>query len=243
MPGVYLIWLEASQIALAAKPGQFVMVNCGEETFLHRPLSIHQVEDMAKEKLALLFAVKGKGTHWLSQRQEGDNLDLIGPLGNGFSLSPASSNLLLVAGGIGIAPLRFLAQEAVSRGHSVKLLLGAADSSRLYPGHFFLPEIEIITATEDGSTGKKGMVTGLLPGLAHWADCIFTCGPLPMYQTMVRTPVLKDRNIQVSLEVRMGCGLGFCYGCTVKTKIGLKQVCQDGPVFKLDEVLWDELND
>jgi dihydroorotate dehydrogenase electron transfer subunit len=155
MPGIFLIWLEAPQIAPAAKPGQFVMVNCGEETFLHRPLSIHQVDQKTKAGLALLFAVKGKGTHWLLQRQKSDNIDLIGPMGNGFSLSHESQKLLLVAGGIGIAPLCFLAQEAVNLGHSVKLLLGAVNASKLYTEPLLPPGIEFITATEDGSAGKK----------------------------------------------------------------------------------------
>ena len=242
MPGVHLIWLEAPQITAAAKPGQFVMVHCGEETFLHRPLSIHRVDQKTKAGLALLFAVKGKGTQWLSQRQAGDNVDMLGPLGNGFSIYPDSSNLLLVAGGIGVAPLRFLADEAISQGHSVKLLMGAATARQLYPESSLPPEIELIAATEDGTAGKRGMITDLLPDFADWADRVFACGPLPMYQTMAQMPELKDKPAQVSLEVRMGCGLGFCYGCTIRTKSGLKQVCQDGPVFNLEEVLWDELN-
>ncbi|GAI38994.1 unnamed protein product, partial [marine sediment metagenome] len=156
MPGGHLIWLESPQIASEAKPGQFVMVRCGEETLLRRPLSIHQLAD--KTKLAFLFTVVGKGTHWLSQRQAGDRIDLLGPLGNGFSIYPASHNLLLVAGGIGIAPLCFLAQEALNQGCSVRLLLGASTASQLYPKHFLPAEAELIIATEDGTAGRKGMV-------------------------------------------------------------------------------------
>ena len=99
MPGVYLIWLESPQIASTARPGQFVMVHCGEETLLRRPLSIHQIDE---GKIALLFAKVGKGTNWLSQRQTGDTVDIFGPLGNGFTVDPASKNLLLIAGGIGL---------------------------------------------------------------------------------------------------------------------------------------------
>ncbi|GAF71648.1 unnamed protein product, partial [marine sediment metagenome] len=108
MPGVYLIWSESPQIASIAQPGQFVMVRCGEDTLLCRPLSVHQLDG---NKLALLFTVMGKGTHWLSQRKVGDSIDLFGSLGNGFLIYPASHNLLLVAGGVGIAPLHFLAQQ------------------------------------------------------------------------------------------------------------------------------------
>ena len=240
MPGVYLIWLECPWIASAASPGQFVMVRCGEDTVLCRPLSIHQV-DNSKTNLALLFKVVGKGTLWLSERQAGDKIDLFGPLGNGFSIHPASHNLLLMAGGIGIAPLYFLAQEAVSQGCSVRLLYGAPTATQLYPSRFISSEIELITATEDGTAGKKGMITDLLPDFTDWADQILACGPALMYNTMTDQPLLKTKLVQISLEMRMGCGLGVCYGCTIKTKGGLKQVCKDGPVFDLDDIVSDEL--
>jgi len=238
MPGVYLVWLESLQIASAARPGQFVMVHCGEDTVLRRPISVHQV-DKAKNRLALLFKVVGKGTLWLSQRRPCERIDLFGPLGNGFSIDENSNHLLLIAGGIGIAPLRFLAQEAAGKGYPVKLLQGAQTASHLYPGRFIPSEIEFITATEDGTAGKKGIITDLLSGLAGWADQIFACGPMPMYQTMAQIPELKGKP-QISLEMRMGCGLGICYGCTVKTKGGLRQVCKDGPVFCLDDIIQDQ---
>jgi len=182
MPGVYLIWLESPQIASEAKPGQFVMVRCGEETLLRRPLSVHQLTDNAK--LAFLFTVVGKGTHWLSKRQASDTIDLFGPLGNGFPIHPASHKLLLVAGGIGIAPLCSLAQEALNQGCSVRLLLGASTASQLYPKHLLPAEAELIIATEDGTAGKKGVVTDPLPDFAGWADQLFACGPIPMYHDM-----------------------------------------------------------
>ena len=215
MPGVYLIWLESPQIASEAQPGQFVMVRCGEETLLRRPLSIHQQAD--KAKLAFLFTVVGKGTHWLCQRRVGNNIDLLGPLGNSFSIHPASHNLLLVAGGIGIAPLCFLAQKALNQGCSVRLLLGASTASQLYPKHLLPAEAELIIATEDGTAGRKGMVTDHLPDFAGWADQIFACGPTSMYHDMATRSqqLLKGKPVQISLEVRMGCGRGVCYGCTV----------------------------
>ncbi len=241
MPEVHLIWLESPRIASAAQPGQFVMVRCGEgfEHPLRRPLSIHQFADGSK--LAFLFNVVGKGTHWLAQCQIGDNIDLLGPLGNGYSIHPESHNLLLLAGGMGIAPLRFLAQQALNQGYSVRLLLGASTATQLYPRHLLLPEAELIITTEDGTAGKKGMITDLLPDFLDWANQIFACGPIPMYKAIAQMPELKGKSVQVSLEVRMGCGRGVCYGCTIKTKRGLKQVCQDGTVFDLDDVLWDEL--
>ncbi len=242
MPGVHLIWLESPPIASTAQPGQFVMVCCGEgfEHPLRRPLSIHQLADSTK--LAFLFNVVGKGTSWLAQCQAGNNIDLLGALGNGYSIHPESHKLLLLAGGIGIAPLRFLAQQALNQGCSVRLLLGTSTATQLYPRHLLPPEAKLTITTEDGTAGKKGMITDLLPDFADWADQIFACGPILMYQVMAaRNQQLKAKSVQVSLEVRMGCGRGICYGCTLKTKGGLKQVCQDGPVFALDDILWDEL--
>jgi dihydroorotate dehydrogenase electron transfer subunit len=240
MPQAHLLRLESPQIASLAQAGQFVMVRCGEEEEyqLRRPLSIHQRED---KSLVLLFTVVGKGTQWLSQCQAGDKLDLVGPLGNGFAIHPGSHNLLLVAGGIGIAPLVFLAQQALNQGCSVTLLLGAPTTSQLYPQHFLPPEVRLVTTTEDGTAGRKGMITDLLPDFTSGADQVFACGPTPMYQSMAKQKSLKNKPVQISLEVRMGCGLGICYGCTVKTKSGLRQVCKDGPIFDLNDILWSEL--
>ena len=232
---VHLIWLEAPYIASQAQPGQFVMAHCGEDTLLRRPFSLHQLDG---KRLALLFNVVGRGTHWLSQRQAGDSLDLLGPLGNGYTIYPDAKNLLLVAGGIGIAPLYFLAQDALKKKGSVTLLYGTADNKR----RSIPPHIELVSATEDGTVGHRGMITDLLPDFISRADQVFACGPLPMYQTMARMPELRNKPVQVSLEVRMGCGLGVCYGCTVKTKNGPKQVCKDGPVFELNDILWEEMS-
>jgi len=240
MPGVYLVWLESPQIAADAQPGQFVMVRCGEDCLLRRPLGIHQLNG---NQLALLFSIIGKGTLWLSQRQPGDTLDLLGPLGNSFSVNPTSHNLLLLAGGIGIAPLCLLSQKAIKQGCSVTLLSGASTAAQLYPQHLLPHGTRLTTVTEDGTAGKRGMLTDLIPDFIDGADQIFACGPPPMYHTMASQKQLyQGKSVQISLEVRMGCGLGVCYGCTIKTKNGLKQVCKDGPIFNLDDILWEELN-
>jgi len=216
------------------------MVNCGEETLLRRPLSIHQVDG---DKFAVLLQIAGEGTKWLSQRHTGDTLDVLGPLGNGFTIQPAAENILLVAGGIGIAPLIFLADAACRRGVKAMLLQGACSAANcidLSGNRGRQLNINITKATDDGSLGYKGLVTDLLAGDDFkQADQIFACGPLAMYKTMARMPQLKGKTVQVSLEVRMACGLGICYACTVKTKNGLKQVCRDGPVFNLNDVFWD----
>ena len=235
----YQMWLEAPSIVSEAKPGQFVMVRCGSDTVLPRPLSIHRLDE---SRLALLFTVVGRGTNWLAQRQTGDNIDLFGPLGNGFSINPNSRKLLMVAGGIGISPMIFLAQEASQRNCETKLLAGARTAGEInLEGH--LPDgIHLIYASEDGLLGSPGRVTTLIPNYFDWADQIFACGPLPMYKTMAQMAELKSKSVQVSLEIMMGCGRGVCYGCTIKTKQGLQEVCQDGPVFNLDDILWDELS-
>lgn len=248
----YLMWLDSPDIAAEARPGQFIMVRCGEDALLRRPLSVYQADE---GKVALLFNVVGKGTAWLSKLQTGDNIDLLGPLGNGYTIYPDSQNLLLVAGGIGIAPLRFLADKAIEQGKKVNLLMGASSAIQLLPTESsnqglltdgILPwGITIHKSTDDGSEGYKGLVTELLTEQQHigWADQIFACGPPAMYKDMAtKYPQLKNKPVQVSLEVMLGCGRGVCYGCTIKTKEGLKRVCEDGPVFDLYSIPWEELN-
>jgi dihydroorotate dehydrogenase electron transfer subunit len=235
----YLLWLAAREVAAAAEPGQFLMVDCGGDTFLRRPLGIHRV-DAAREKFALLVAPAGKGTSRLVQRQPGEIMAILGPLGNGFSVAPDARNILLVSGGIGIAPLYFLAQEARNRGVAVTTIHGTPKANH-YPREYWLPDAAFVIATEDGSAGQQGLATDLLPEYAARADQVFACGPPPMYRTMAAMPELKDKPVQVSLEMRMACGTGLCYGCTVKTRQGPKQVCRDGPVFDLKDIIWDEL--
>ena len=241
----HLIQFHCPEIAGEAKPGQFVMVRCGDECILPRPFSVHHA---TQNDIALFFAVLegGKGSQWLSKRQENETVEVFGPLGNGFSIESRAKNLLLVAGGMGLAPLCSLAQQAVREKRSVTLLLGAA-TGPLYTecSESLLPSgIELVTATEDGTVGHKGMITDLIPDFIDWADQIFACGPVPMYKAMAQMGELKEKPVQISLEMKMGCGLGVCYGCTVKTRSGLKQVCKDGPVFDLSDLTginWDEL--
>jgi dihydroorotate dehydrogenase electron transfer subunit len=242
MPGAHLLWLESPQIASSAQPGQFVMVRCGEdfEYPLRRPFSLHQREG---GKIALLFNIVGKGTQWLSQRQSSDELDLLGPLGKGFTINAKARKLLLLAGGIGIAPLYYLASSASKKGHSVKVLLGARTTVSLYLKHCSPIKATFVLMTEDGSEGEKGIITDVISKHIDWADQLFACGPLPMYKVMAKMPNLSKKPVQISLEVRMGCGQGICYGCTVKTRKGLKQVCQDGPVFELNDILWEEIKE
>jgi dihydroorotate dehydrogenase electron transfer subunit len=242
MPDTYLMWLKSPEIAWQAQPGQFVMVACGEITVLRRPISVHSVDG---DKLALLYMVVGKGTEWLTHLKKGNSLDILGPLGNGFTVSSETNSFLLIAGGIGIAPLHFLMEKVKHSCRQIIILHGSKTKTKLYPKELLPPEVSLTVATEDGSAGYKGLITDIIPTFTTTADEIFVCGPMPMLRYIAdNRQILRladKKPISLSLEMRMGCGLGVCYGCTIRTKNGLKQVCKDGPVFDLNDVIWDEL--
>lgn len=241
LPNVYLMSVKAPEIAAIARPGQYVMVRCGEGNVmpLRRPLGIHR---MSKDGISLLFTVVGRGTEWLSQRKGGEQVDLFGPLGNGFKVYPSSRDLLLVAGGVGVAPLLALAEYAKASGLKFKLVIGEKSAAKIYPKHLLPKGIKPFVTTEDGSIGQKGMVTDLLPEFAPEADQIFVCGPLPMYKAMAKMgKKLGDKPTQVLLETVMGCGVGACLGCSIETKRGRRLVCKDGPVFEFGDILWDKI--
>jgi dihydroorotate dehydrogenase electron transfer subunit len=187
---------------------------------------------------AILYDVRGRGTAWLSRRKPGDTVTVFGPLGHGFDVATSTNNLLLVAGGLGVAGVVALADEAVAAGKSVTLLQGARTAARLMPATHLPPEVEAVSATEDGSEGHHGRVTELLPEHLPWADQVFACGPNPMFQAMagVMREERSRKPVQALLEERMGCGTGVCYGCAVFTRKGVRLVCKDGPRMELREV-------
>ena len=267
MPGVHLMWIEAPDIPAMAHPGQFITVRCGD-FMLRRPFSILRSsplrgEDSGEGQIAILFKVAGKGTLWLSQRKAGEKIDILGPLGKGFAIAPNSEKLLLVAGGIGLAPLVSLMQQTSAQ-HQITLIHGARTTAQLCYDNYQPPAIghqtvQFVPVTEDGSAGQKGKATDVLPDYLDWADQVYACGPVDMYKAMAQTlnssllkgedkgegekqRNLKLKKCQVSLEVRMGCGFGACYCCTINTKKGLRQVCRDGPVFELDDIIWQEVS-
>ena len=237
----YLMWLSCPPVAKGASPGRFLMVHCGEayDPILPRPMSFHRFRQTAGERqFAILYDVRGRGTALLSGRKSGDELPVFGPLGRGYSIGPQAQNLLLVAGGLGIAALIALADGALVSGKSVTLLQGARAAGKLYPPELLPPEVEALSATDDGSTGHHGYVTELIPRHISWADQIFACGPTPMFAGMAK--VLREarsrKPVQALLEERMGCGTGICYGCAVFTRRGVRLVCKDGPRFELRQV-------
>ncbi|TAK28726.1 MAG: dihydroorotate dehydrogenase electron transfer subunit [Chloroflexota bacterium] len=253
-PGVHVMHFQPTSGFPRAKPGQFYMVRCGpdDETvdpLLRRPFSLHRLAprsdaraegDGPRDEFALMIRAQGRGSRWLCTRERGDSVDVLGPLGNGFSIHPRAHNLLLVAGNMGVAPLVALADEAVAKNLSVTLLLGAPTRESLFPQELIPPEVELLVATDDGSSGHKGLVTELLPPHLDWADQIFACGPMPMYGTMsalLNEPTL-EKSVQVCLEEHMACGVGACLSCAVQTRRGgTHRVCYEGPVFELRELV------
>jgi len=256
----YLMWLSCPPVAKGASPGRFLMVHCGDayDPLLPRPMSFHRLRDASspggqtlsltrggatqasppERRFAILYDVRGRGTAWLSARRAGDVLPLFGPLGRGYSMNRHTQNLLLVAGGLGIAALIALADEAIASGKSVTLLQGARTAARLYPPELLPPEVEALSATDDGSTGHHGYVTDLIPQHLSWADQLFACGPTPMFAGMahVMREARSRKPVHALLEERMGCGTGICYGCDVFTRRGVRLVCRDGPRFELRQV-------
>ena len=236
----YLMWLSCPAVARGAAPGRFLMLHCADslDPLLPRPMSFHRFRDAGDERqFAILYDVRGHGTAWLSERKGGDALTVFGPLGRGFEVDGGSENILLVAGGLGIAAVLVLADEAVAAGRSVTLLQGARTASMLCPPEHLPAEVEAISATDDGSEGHAGLVTELLAEHMPWADQVFACGPTPMFEAMaaVVREMRTRKPVQVLLEERMGCGTGVCYGCAVFTRKGVRLVCRDGPQMELRE--------
>jgi len=244
-----LLWLSAPGVARTAQPGQFLMIRCGEgwDPLLPRPMSFHRFRQVPstgsgqaqdERQFAILFDLRGRGTDWLSRRRAGDAIDLFGPLGRGYAVNRQSQNLLLVAGGIGVAALVALADQAIAQGRAVTLLQGARTAAGLFPSRLLPPEVEVITATDDGSAGHRGLVTELIPQYLPWADQVFACGPNAMFEAMAA--VVREqaslKPVQVLLEEHMACGSGVCYCCAVFTRRGVRLVCKDGPRFELRDV-------
>jgi len=241
-PDVFRLTLQAPTIAAVAQPGQFVMVRVvdGLDPLLRRPFSIHR--SFADGNISLLFKVIGKGTAMLARRCVGDELDLVGPLGNGFEFSN-DRPVCLIGGGMGIAPLLFLAELLHSTGRATEndhVLLGARNKDELTPlaDEFSALGYTVQLATDDGSIGHKGFIPDLLDFVLPTVEQVYTCGPHLMMKNVVRQCQQAEVSCQVSLETHMACGMGACLGCTVNGKRGLVHVCKQGPVFNADQLEW-----
>jgi dihydroorotate dehydrogenase electron transfer subunit len=226
------------------EPGQFFNIACRSSSsldpLLRRPYSVYRVNRVAST-LTFLVRPFGRGSAWLSERTQGEKLGMLGPLGNSFTISRRAQRLLMIGGGVGVAPLVMLADEAVARGLDVVFVMGAANEAGLLAASELPDSVEYVVATDDGSRGHRGLATEVIPDYVSWADQIFACGPEPMYRTLrsVVDPLRINRRppVHVSVERGMACGLGACLGCVVETTRGMIASCVQGPVFDLDEVI------
>lgn len=269
LPAQWIQSFHAPELATGSRAGQFVHVRTGDCTglVLRRPFSLNTA-DPVSGIVTIHFRTIGRGTAWLTRLRPGDRLDMLGPLGRPFEVDPRSRHLLLVAGGLGIAGLRMLVDEAIRDGRQVVLLFGAASARDVYPSSLLPDEVEYVVATEDGSLGQAGRVTDLVPGYEAWADQAFACGPQPMLAALARlaagrrerlgvaklgrkrgggkqdppgSPAARRKSfLQVSMEQNMGCAVGACLGCVVMGVSGQPQrVCREGPVFAAEEIAWE----
>ncbi|MGE5308003.1 MAG: dihydroorotate dehydrogenase electron transfer subunit [Deltaproteobacteria bacterium] len=227
-------------IAHNARPGQFVMVRVSDlcAPLLRRPFGVHKVQG---DTVEVLYELKGKGTRLLSSKRPGETLGVIGPLGTGFELASAKGRRpVLVAGGMGVAPLLFLARELKGASRRRPLVLIGARSAAQVPcvSDFRAAGCVVKTATDDGSKGFRGFVTELLEKEISSNDVIFACGPRPMLRETCTVAARHSTPAQVSLEEHMSCGFGACLGCAVDTVAGYKRVCKEGPVFNAGEIIW-----
>jgi dihydroorotate dehydrogenase electron transfer subunit len=269
LPGQWLQSFHAPELATGSRAGQFVHVKTGDLSglVLRRPFSINTADPISGT-ITIHFRTIGRGTEWFTALRPGDPVDMLGPLGRPFEVDARSSHLLLVAGGLGMAGVRFLVDEAIRDGRQVTLLFGAAGAREVYPSSLLPDEVEYVIATDDGSVGHRGFVTELVPDYEAWADQAFACGPAPMLAALARlaagrrdrlgvaslgrkrgggkadplgSPAARRKSfLQVSMEQNMGCAVGACLGCVIMGTNGAPQrVCREGPVFAAEEVNWE----
>ncbi len=242
----YLLELECVDLAGLVVPGQFFQLRAGTGTdpFLRRTVSVSGV-NRSTGTVRLLINAIGPGTEILCSHESGTKINVIGPLGNGFDMTGADVGpIWIVAGGIGAAPLFFLAQELKqSAGTEIKFFMGAQSRQDVVMIERFLPaDIAREVSTDDGSEGFHGMVTDIVEKRIRdeIPAVIYTCGPKAMMRRMASIAAQAECPCQVSLEERMACGTGACYGCVVKQKKGtMARICTDGPVFDSREIVWD----
>jgi dihydroorotate dehydrogenase electron transfer subunit len=243
----FQIRLSCPYIAQNIVPGQFIQVRLSKlssDPLLCRPFAVYRIDG---DFIDILFKLVGKGTRLLSEKFVGDELEITGPLGNGFPIDDSFNTALLVAGGMGIAALRLLVEKLERK---IIILLGACSEDMLLGiDDLVASGVSVLTATEDGSCGYRGMVSQLLEhviseGKHNADDCrIYSCGPMPMMKAIAEIAIKHNIRAYISLEEKMACGLGACLGCACEVrssdgKIHYKMVCADGPVFDVQEIVW-----
>ena len=221
--------LEGDTSAITAS-GQFVNILL-EGKFLRRPISVCDYDDST---LTIIYKVVGKGTAQMKDMVPGTELDILTGLGNGYDLSCAGENPVLLGGGVGVPPMYNLAKNLIAMGKTVTVILGFNTASEVfYEEQFKALGCSVTVTTVDGSYGTKGFVTDALPqSYTHF----YTCGPEPMLKAVYRATNISG---QMSFEERMGCGFGACMGCSCKTLTGYKRICKEGPVMRKEEIAWN----
>jgi dihydroorotate dehydrogenase electron transfer subunit len=240
-PEHHLLRFRFDEGASVTVPGQFLMIQPADAVspLLRRPFGVHAVTG---NSVSILYEVVGTSTQILAKKKAGDAIGVIGPCGSGFDFpKSAKCSPLLVAGGMGVAPLMFLAKKL---GHGVVVLGARTKKHLLCEKEFKAIGCEAVVATDDGSKGFHGYVTQLLEKVlaknpeSRNKYTLYACGPAPMLKEVCRITAEQSISCQVSLEAHMACGIGACLGCAVQTVSGYKRVCHDGPVFKADELVW-----
>ena len=239
---IYRFVVDAEEIAKSAKPGQFLEIRVQDsvEPLLRRPISIHSIEG---DNVEFIFQVKGKGTEILKQKEIGEEIDILGPLGYGAFDFEGKKNIAIIGGGIGIFPLYELAKQAKKQA-KINMYLGFRNKDYVVLEEKFKNVSDkFVITTDDGTYGNKGFaIKYLKEDLAQEkVDCIYACGPLPLLKALQNLAEEMDIPAQISLEERMGCGIGACLGCAVKLKTSgdeteYAHVCKLGPVFDSKEV-------
>jgi len=244
----FLMGLESPEVITEARPGQFVMIRVRPaiDPLLRRPFSICGTR--GDDTFLILYRIVGRGTAILSEVRKGGTLSTLGPLGRGFELPQGDCEPVLVAGGMGTAPLIFLAQTLEAT--NMMFLAGYRCAIQtISMGEFGLDSMQLVVSTDDGTAGHHGPVTELLENhlarSARDARSIFACGPLPMLKGVATVSIDRNLPCQVSLEVRMACGVGACQGCAVRASSDENRsyfhVCKDGPVFGIQSLDWENL--
>lgn len=244
-PDIYKMILKANK-RIEANPGQFIHLkikNNSYDPLLRRPFSIFDV-NKKNNLLTIFYKVCGRGTKLMTEIKNGEEVDVLENLGNGFNLKMKNKNLVLIGGGMGIAPLYYLAKK-LAKTNRLRVLLGAQNKEELIflNNKFSKLDLKLDNATIDGSLGFKGNVVDLLKNIIkdkQKIDYIYSCGPTPMLKELKKIVINNDIETEASLEERMGCGVGVCLSCTVRTSNGNKRACKEGPVFPLKEVIFDE---
>ncbi len=226
---VYKMVLEGDTSAITAS-GQFVNIKL-DGKFLRRPISICDYDETT---ITLVYKVVGVGTEQMSEMTEGQVLDVLVGLGNGYSLDKCGDKPLLIGGGVGVPPLYNLCKKLINEGKKVTVVLGFNTKEEIFlEDDFKALGAEVKVATADGSYGVKGFVTDAMKDIDY--TYFFTCGPMPMFKAI---EAVASTSGQYSFEERMGCGFGACMGCSCKTKYGNKRICKDGPVLEREEIIW-----